>query len=126
MTTYLLSFTEMKSPLEMPLGMIGMRISIPGPDDEGSDGDNNREATANLLLSSDEVAVSTSEIAAEGSTNLPAASTPALQMLDDICKANFKHRIRTAITSLKEFAKGIKYDPTQQGGRSTYPLSYSF
>lgn len=75
-----------------------------------------------------EIATSSSgvEIAAEGSTNLPAASTPALQMLDDMCKANFKHRILTAITSLKEFAKGIKYDPTQQGRRPTYPLSYSF
>lgn len=100
---------------------------MPSPNDEGSDEDNNREATANLLLSSDEIAVSSSsEIAAEGSTHLLAASKPALQMLDDICKANFKHRIRTAITSLKEFAKGIKYDPTQEGGRLTYPLSYSF
>lgn len=27
---------------------------------------------------------------------------------------------------LEEFAQGIKYDPTRQGQRPTYPISYSF
>ncbi|KFZ08449.1 hypothetical protein V501_05958 [Pseudogymnoascus sp. VKM F-4519 (FW-2642)] len=104
---------------------------IPGPDDDdGSGDDDDGEADAGPSSSSDEIATSGggAEIAAEGGANPPAAShmAPAQQMSDDRCKAQFRRRMLTAITGLKEFAKGIKYDPTRQGQGSTYLVSYSF
>ena len=66
------------------------------------------------------------EITAEWGTNAPAVShiAPAQEMSDDRCKACFQRRLRMLIEGPKKFAKGIKYDPTEQG--STYPISYSF
>ncbi|OBT90602.1 hypothetical protein VE02_01014 [Pseudogymnoascus sp. 03VT05] len=103
---------------------------IPGPDDdEGSGDDDDGEADADPSSSSDEITTSSggAEMAG-GGANPPAAShmAPAQQMSDHRCKARFRRCMLTAITGLKEFAQGIKYDLTRQGQGPTYPLSYSF
>lgn len=112
---------------------------IPGPDDnEGSGEGYEGEADADPSSSDDDIATSSggaediisphllAEITAKGGTNAPAAPhmAPARQMSEDRCKARFQRCLRMLIEGLKKFAKGIKYDPTEQG--STYPISYSF
>lgn len=108
---------------------------IPSPDDdEGSSEDDDGEADADpsspdASSGGAEDMISPhllAEITAEWGTNALAVShiAPARQMSDDRCKACIQRHLRMLIEGLKKFAKGIKYDPTEQG--STYPISYSF